>query len=372
MELFTLNEILIILGFFSGWIILGKLLWPRTLIRKGSYSNQKVSIIIPVRNEEYRIAALLETLKQQGLTIWEILFIDDDSDDGTAELIKAAGFKVYSIPPKPADWVGKTWALWQGAKFATGDYFLFLDADVWFVNKGLEKIFSACFPYKGVVTVFPYHRMIKLAEKASIYFNLITLAGEEGSIFNHSAKKQNGLFGPCFFCSRHDYFAINGHESVKNKIVEDLAIGQEFTKNKIDIFTIIGRGIVEFRMYPGGIKEMSLGWKKNIGIGARKTKGFTLFLLIFWITAQLLIPLSFVYAGLWAGKLFLGISVLNYFLFTLQFWILSRRIGNLNLPEALFFLAMALYFLYIYIQSTLMLAMQKPFLWKNRYINSPD
>jgi len=51
----------------------------------------------------------------------------------------------------PEGWTGKPWACWQGAQKATGDIFLFLDADTFLEPEGLSRIVST-YLEKGVLS----------------------------------------------------------------------------------------------------------------------------------------------------------------------------------------------------------------------------
>lgn len=90
---------------------------------KTSYS---VSVIIPVYNEEGRIADCLQSLLAQQLhnTTLEILIIDDDSKDRTLEICRQ--YPVRILRNGSHDWdIGKA----IGINAATGDFLLFIDAD---------------------------------------------------------------------------------------------------------------------------------------------------------------------------------------------------------------------------------------------------
>jgi len=80
-----------------------------------SHDTPKVSIIIPARNEEGFISKCLETLLEQDYQNYEIIAIDDSSEDSTGDIIKKYADKNSKIihvsaRPKPADWMGKNWA----------------------------------------------------------------------------------------------------------------------------------------------------------------------------------------------------------------------------------------------------------------------
>jgi dolichyl-phosphate beta-glucosyltransferase len=92
-----------------------------------------LSVVIPVFNEEARLARALEALNifRAGLDLEaEVIFVDDGSTDRTAEMLAAAAarfaFRLLSYRPNR----GKGYALKQGILQASEDYVLFLDADM--------------------------------------------------------------------------------------------------------------------------------------------------------------------------------------------------------------------------------------------------
>src|SRR5689334_1838873 len=94
----------------------------------------KVSVILPARNEEKYIGKCLQTLLRQDYPSYEIVVINDSSTDRTVEIINQLALRsscilVVNAKPKPKDWVGKNWACYEGYQRATGDVFLFTDAD---------------------------------------------------------------------------------------------------------------------------------------------------------------------------------------------------------------------------------------------------
>ncbi|MGL4630691.1 MAG: glycosyltransferase [Leadbetterella sp.] len=102
-------------------------------------STPKVSILISLRNEIHTIDRLLSGLiaLQYPVKNLEILIADDDSDDGTTEILRTIAQKhshiqVFQIPKKE-DWElqqGKMRALSYLEAFATGEYFFYTDGDI--------------------------------------------------------------------------------------------------------------------------------------------------------------------------------------------------------------------------------------------------
>ncbi len=107
--------------------------------------NKFISIIIPARNEEKRIGNLLKSLQNQSYKDFEVIVVDDNSSDNTKKIVEAyaikinkdkknleqtAGIDIYYYKLPEGDWKGKTAACFFGALKAKGDFFLFLDADI--------------------------------------------------------------------------------------------------------------------------------------------------------------------------------------------------------------------------------------------------
>lgn len=94
----------------------------------------RVSIVIPARNEAGYLPSLLDCLSHQTLPVHEVIVADAGSTDGTPALARAAGARVVDGGHPGA---GRN----QGARVATGDWLLFLDADVRLPPDTLETAF---------------------------------------------------------------------------------------------------------------------------------------------------------------------------------------------------------------------------------------
>lgn len=87
-----------------------------------------VSVLVPARDEAGAIAACLGPLVGAG----EVLVLDDESSDGTAERARAAGARVVDGAALPPGWLGKPWACAQlvAAADPASEVLVFVDADV--------------------------------------------------------------------------------------------------------------------------------------------------------------------------------------------------------------------------------------------------
>src|SRR5258708_6733313 len=79
--------------------------------------NPVATIIVPARNEEANLAACLASLVTQTGVAYEIIVVDDDSTDRTAEIAGSfPGVKLIPAGPLPDNWTGKNNAMFAGAK----------------------------------------------------------------------------------------------------------------------------------------------------------------------------------------------------------------------------------------------------------------
>ena len=92
-----------------------------------------LSLIIPTYNEEEYLPVLLESIKQQDFSDYEIIVADADSKDNTVKIAEEYGCIVVE-GGLPA--VGRN----NGAKVAKGDYLLFLDSDLKLTEDYLAKV----------------------------------------------------------------------------------------------------------------------------------------------------------------------------------------------------------------------------------------
>lgn len=93
----------------------------------------KISVVIPVYNNEAFVAKAIESVLSQQYPAHEIIVINDGSSDRTAEVLMKYAHKIiyrYLANGGPGP------ARNTGIKLATGDYIAFLDADdIWFKNR---------------------------------------------------------------------------------------------------------------------------------------------------------------------------------------------------------------------------------------------
>ncbi len=286
----------------AGFLLLGRLRPCRGA--RGRASAPRVSVVIPARNEEHNLPTLLHSLAAQAVPPHEVIVVDDGSTDRTAAIARHLGATVIPSPPLPDGWRGKPWACHQGARAATGEWLLFVDADTRFEPNGLARVLS---DYAGgAFSVGPYHAVRKPYEDLSLFFNLTMTV----------ATVPHGLFGQMLLVDRPSYERVGGHARVRGHVLENFRLAREFHAAGIPVRSVAGRGALSFRMYPEGLRALIAGWTKGFASGAGQTRRGTLLLIVAWMIGLMLAPVGGLATGdwwRWGGVYLLGVAQVAWF-----------------------------------------------------------
>ena len=333
-----------------------------------SITRPTVSIIVPARNEESNIPNLVGSLQGQIKVDDEIIVVDDHSEDNTAVVAEQKAARVIKSREMPPGWTGKTWACYQGARKATGEVLVFLDADTFIEEDGLDTILSNYIENDGVLSVQPYHEMHKLHEQLSAFFNLVLMAAMGSFTVFGRIIQPIGLFGPLMVMEKKLYLQSGGFEKVKGEILEDLAFGAEFKKQGVKIHCYGGRGTVSFRMYPGGMSQLVTGWSKGFAMGAAKTSIPVLIMIIAWITGAIGATRNLLQTVIIPDSSMLTLWGVLYVAYAVQIYWMLYRIGDFKLYVAVLFPIFLLFFLAVFTYSFIIIFMRKNTSWKGRTI----
>jgi len=257
----VLNYVLsaILVGVALTWIFLIRSMW--ITFRDSPFLDQfnskphvkpKVSVILPARNEERFIERCLKSLAEQDYENYEIIAIDDRSDDRTGEIIKKITQKIpnllYALADlKPEKWMGKNWACMEGFKKATGELLLFTDADTFHSKRTISLAVDHMMSEElDALTVIP--KMICLDNWTKITLPVLsTFLHTRFSALrvNDSSKKTGYFFGSFFIIKRKTYELVGTHEGVKGEIVEDGALGKKVKEAGFKMKMVRGEHLVE-------------------------------------------------------------------------------------------------------------------------------
>ena len=331
--------------------------------------NPSVSVIIPARNEEHTLPNLLNSLSGQLSSEDEVIVVDDNSEDRTKAVAEKSAVKVLESLPIPEGWIGKTWACFQGARIASGEILVFLDADTVLEKNGLKNIIETYVEKDGVLSIQPYHKMRNLYEQLSAFFNIVMLAGIGAFTVLGSHIKPLGLFGPVVAMKRQFYLNSGGHDKVKGEILEDVAFGSDLQKKGVEIHCLGGKSTISFRMYPNGIRELINGWSKGFAMGATKTPLPLLILIIAWISGSLGTTRSLIEVIVATNNVQIAIWGSLYILYAAQIYWILVRIGNFKFYTALFYPIPMAFFVVVFTYSFVRIFLVRSVKWKGREID---
>ncbi|MEM4302741.1 MAG: glycosyltransferase family 2 protein [Candidatus Caldarchaeum sp.] len=201
----------------------------------------KVSVIVPVRNEEKTIKKCIESLLSQKGFSKEVIVVDDNSTDSTWEVAKsfmAEDVKLVRVGETPAGWVGKTWACNIGYENSTGEWLLFTDADTEFSDDVVARALNAAKSLSvDVLTLYPRFRFSSLLHKTAMPI-LLTGLYFLGRPHGFSKGRSAFAFGSFILIRRQGYQKIGGHSAVRNAVLEDRAIAVKVLKAGLRPFII--------------------------------------------------------------------------------------------------------------------------------------
>jgi glycosyltransferase involved in cell wall biosynthesis len=232
-------------------------------------TSECVSAIVPARNEQSVIAACVESLAVQK-EIGEILVIDDQSSDCTAETVRSLSTKYPNVrlleaTELPPGWVGKNHAVWIGAREARGEWLLFTDADaVHAPDSAAKALATAVENGAALVSFSPEQVMETWYEKAVIPYVFTRLSSRFRFADVNDPKKSAAAANGQFILIRRDaYDAVGGHASIAGDVLEDIALAARVKVAGYRIWFGSGKGIARVRMYRS-FAAMWEGWKKNL------------------------------------------------------------------------------------------------------------
>ena len=272
-----LYQIIIAIGL--GIFALNLILNLRTLKtpRRGSKIPEPapfISVLIPARDEEANIEACLESLQKQDYPDFEILVLDDNSSDFTADIVSrvaATDERVRLIRGErlPEGWAGKPFACYQLAKSAGGSWLLFVDADTTHASHMLRSVLALALELRAsLLSGFPRQLATSLVQKVAmpvLYF--IIMSWLPLWWLQRSKRPMPSLaIGQFLLFPKEEYWRIGGHRAVSSKILEDVWLGVEVTQHGGRHVAVNLSPVVSCNMYQnvGAMWEGFIKWMYSV------------------------------------------------------------------------------------------------------------
>ncbi len=230
-----------------------------------------VSVLIPARNEEENIGICLSGLVAQDYSRFEIIVLDDCSEDGTAEVVKywqdhSEHVRYVRGAPLQRGWVGKCFACQQLADEAKGDILLFTDADTMHTRRSITAAVGAMERSDAdLLTAIPSLTLKSFWERTVMpMLHFTTFCFLPFPLVSASKNPKFAMAnGQYMMFRRTVYEAIGGHAAVKDAMVEDVWLSRLVKRHGYNLRVMDGVRIVSTRMY-SSLREIWDGFSKNL------------------------------------------------------------------------------------------------------------
>jgi chlorobactene glucosyltransferase len=291
--------ILVMLYFFV--LAASNIIWLRLSSRRPKRrSGAKVSVLIPARDEEAHIVACLDSLLHQTYDNYEIVVLDDHSTDRTWEIISGyqrrhpEKIRVVRGEPLPeSSWFGKPHALQQLSQYATGQFFMFTDADTIHGPESISwAVTNLIWHRVDFISGYVRQKLLTFGEAllvpatylmTTVIMPLWLIAVTRTPVFSFAV-------GQVVMFRRKAFEAIGGFSSVSQRISEDIYVCRLLKKAGFRVIFLDLRKHVSCRMYEGYSRSFN-GIAKNIydffnrrpGLLAGSTVLVACFMILPWI-----------------------------------------------------------------------------------------
>jgi cellulose synthase/poly-beta-1,6-N-acetylglucosamine synthase-like glycosyltransferase len=247
-----------------------------TIVRPRAMGSQTLSfsILVPCRNEAENVSELVATLDALDHPRYEVIFIDDNSTDGTGELLAQAIrnhslMRFVSAAKLPDGWMGKPWALSQGLSHATHDYIVTVDADVRLAPDALSAMDSVLqrtgsdflSPYPSQLAVTMSERLVQpLLQWTWMTTVPLRLAMRSS---RPSLAVANGQF---LLVKKSALVSVGGFASIQSSVLDDIDLARVLIRGGFSGGVCDGSKIASTRMYTS-FNEIRAGYGKSMSTG---------------------------------------------------------------------------------------------------------
>jgi dolichol-phosphate mannosyltransferase len=296
-----------------------------------------VSVVVPARNEARRIGGCLTGLAVQDAAMVEVLIVDGRSTDGTREIVSAAAvtnprIRLLDEPPLPNGMVGRPWAIAAGARAATGDWVLVVDADS-APRAGMVRAVVGAAEAGGYDSVSFAPRIFAPGAgarwlQASFVITLVYRFGAAGS---DVARPERVIAnGQCQLIRRATLERVGGYESVAGSFCDDVAIARRLATSGARVGFLDGSELIDVLMYPTA-RESWRAWPRSLNMrDATPAAWRALDAMVLVLGQALPVPLLMALAALCGGgvggvgsRAFVALAAVNYLLLALRVLLLG-------------------------------------------------
>lgn len=309
------------LASFLIWTVFNSFFMPVLPLEPSLTDAPLLSVLVPMRNEERNVRNIISSLKNSTYPNSEFIILNDQSTDKTQQLLENETygdrrFTLLQGVELPVGWIGKVHACHQLQQAASGEYLIFVDADINFTPEAFEQSLALLQKtHAKSLSGFP-------AFEVSPFLSKLLVPMQHFIVFFHlplflanyaSFPAATAAHGAWMLFDRKAYDQIGGHKSVQGSLVEDVHISREMKKAGHRMLLANITDSVSSRMYETNA-EVWEGFLKNSYTGIGRSPIMACMLTAFYCAFYVL-PLFLLVTGLFMMDWLL---LLPYFLTSLQ------------------------------------------------------
>jgi len=230
-----------------------------------------VSVLIAAKDEEGNIEAAVRTLLDQDYPNFELIVVNDRSNDRTGEILESIRaeradekLQVIHVEHLRDGWFGKNNAMREGVARAKGEWLCFGDADC---RQTSNRTLSAAVHYARANKI-DFLSLLPQLETHSVWERIIQPVCGAVMVFwfnpervNDPAYSEAYANGAFMLMARTCYEAIGGHEAVRTEVNEDMWMARLAKEHGQRLFMVQNDGLYRVRMY-SRFREIWRGWSR--------------------------------------------------------------------------------------------------------------
>jgi chlorobactene glucosyltransferase len=363
----------VICTYFLALSVANCIAFRRLTLPPRKLNSPMVSILVPARDEERNLEALLDSLLKQDYSNYEILVLDDHSRDGTARILdeyqkRDARLKAFAGKPLAPGWFGKHFACQQLYEKANGEYFLYTDADTVHSPQSVSWALTNMIHHEvDFMSAYPRQKIGSFGEAVVVpgVFLVVALFLPVWLIPRTKTPDISFAIGQFVIGRASAFRAIGGYENIRNSLVDDISLARSMKAAGFRTLFLDGKDFVECRMYRG-YREAFSGLVKIIYAALDKKPGRLLTLFVLF-TAVILLPLANLLYGVAIGADNLALSALPVVIFFVM-WFISMTARQLPLYVPFLYPLLSLNLMSIALVSAVKTGYGRGALWKGRRV----